>query len=70
MGLHDRALKIARDSVKVAKQEFDPTNQMSIKYLSMAYYNLAVELEATNQIEESNKQFKAAMEFTELHLGK
>ena len=36
----------------------------------MAYYNLAVELEATNQIEESNKQFKAAMEFTELHLGK
>ncbi|CAD8194128.1 unnamed protein product [Paramecium pentaurelia] len=69
MNLHEKALKEAKRAIQSGQQEFDSNSKETIRYLAMAHYNYAYELESLDHINEAVKQYKRSLQFVAEHLG-
>ncbi|CAD8113699.1 unnamed protein product [Paramecium sonneborni] len=70
MNLHEKALKEAKKAIQSGQQEFDSNSKETIRYLALAHYNYAFELESLDRQDQAVKQYKRSLQFVTEHLGK
>ncbi|CAD8067442.1 unnamed protein product [Paramecium sonneborni] len=69
MNMHDKALKASQKAIQAGKKEFDPNSIENVRYLALANFNYAFELESLDHLEEAVKQYKRSLQFVLEHLG-